>query len=303
MDCKKVVQLGCLDSDEAWNLFATKASLNGSADDAIRKVAAKIIRKCQGLPIAIVSLGSALKGKSCHEWKAAYRRLKDRRLTAIEDVNEENAYLCLEESFDYLKGMETKTCFLLCSLYPEDHEICVEDLVRYAWGLELYKGINSIEKVRIEVLASTEILKNSCLLLDCRRKGHVKMHDVVREVALWIASSRVEFSFASVGTLPMDESLKHFIAISFNTDQMDELPKGLVFPNLKFLLLGGTGEGLSSEFFEGMKALKACALDYLLISPVAFQFQMNLKTLKLRNCTFSDISMIGKLKTLEIFSL
>nr|KJB61497.1 hypothetical protein B456_009G361900 [Gossypium raimondii] len=306
MDCQKVVQLGCLDGDEAWNLFATKASLNGSADDAIRKVATKIIRKCQGLPIAIVSLGSALKGKSCHEWKAAYRRLKDRRLTEIEDVNEENAYLCLEASFEYLKGMETKTCFLLCSLYPEDHEICVEDLVRYAWGLELYKGINSIEKVRSEVLASTEILKNSCLLLDCRRKGHVKMHDVVREVALWIASSREEFSFASVGTLPMDESFKHFIAISFNTDQMDELPKGLVLPNLKFLLLGGTREGrmeTSSEFFEGMKALKACALDYLMISPVAFQFQMNLKTLKLRNCRFSDISVIGKLKTLEIFSL
>ncbi|KAA3453129.1 disease resistance protein [Gossypium australe] len=306
LDCQKVVQLGCLDGDEAWNLFATKASLNGSADDAIRKVATKIIRKCQGLPIAIVSLGSALKGKSCHEWKAAYRRPKDRRLTEIEDVSEENAYLCLKASFDYLKGMETKTCFLLCSLYPEDHEIYVEDLVRYAWGLELYKGINSIEKVRSEVLASIEILKNSCLLLDCRRKGLVKMHDVVREVALWIASSRGEFSFATVGTLPMDESFKHFMAISFNTDQMGELPKGLVFPNLKFLLLGRTGGGrmeTSSEFFEGMKALKACALDNILISPVAFQFQMNLKTLKLHYCRFSNISMLGKLKTLEIFSL
>ncbi|KAG8492798.1 hypothetical protein CXB51_010228 [Gossypium anomalum] len=200
-DCQKVVQLGCLDGDEAWTLFAMKASLNGSVDDAIRKVATKIIRKCQGLPIAIVPLGSALKG--CEE-------------------------------------------------------------------------------------------------------RHVKMHDVVREVALWIASSREEFSFASVGTLPMDESFKHFMAISFNTDQLGELPKGLVFPNLKFLLLGGTGKDrmeISIEFFEGMKALKACALDHQLISPIAFQFQMNLKTLKLRYSRFSDISMIGKLKTLEIFSL
>ncbi|PPS17186.1 hypothetical protein GOBAR_AA03399 [Gossypium barbadense] len=294
-DCQKVVQLGCLDGDEAWTLFAMKASLNGSVDDAIRKVATKIIRKCQGLPIAIVPLGSALKGKSCHEWKTAYRRLKDRRLTEIEDVNEENAYLCLEASFDYLKGMETKTCFLLCSLYPEDHEIYVEDLVRYAWGLELYKGINSIEKVRSEVLASIEILKNSCLLLDCEER-HVKMHDVRGE----------EFSFASVGTLPMDESFKHFMAIAFNTDQLGELPKGLVFPNLKFLLLRGTGKDrmeTSSEFFEGMKALKACALDHQLISRVPFQFQINLKTLNLRYSRFSDISMIGKLKTLEIFSL
>ncbi|PPR88661.1 hypothetical protein GOBAR_AA32026 [Gossypium barbadense] len=72
MDCQKVVQLGCLDGHEAWNLFAMKASLNGSADDAIRKVATKIIRKCQGLPIAIVSLGSALKGHPDASENAVY---------------------------------------------------------------------------------------------------------------------------------------------------------------------------------------------------------------------------------------
>ncbi|KAA3453079.1 putative disease resistance protein [Gossypium australe] len=302
MDCQNVVQLGCLDDDEAWTLFEKKAGLDGFSDDSIKTPAKKIVKKCGGLPIAIVPLASALKGKTHHEWQAAWRRLKDRRLTEIEDVNEENAYVCLEASFDYLKNMETRTCFLLCSLFPEDDEIYVENLVGYAWGLELYKGMDSIKDVRSEVLASIEILKNSSLLLDCGER-HVKMHDVVRQFALWIASSR-KISFGTVETLPMDESFKHYTAISFEIYQMDELPKGVVFPNLKFLLhVSDCFMETSSEFFEGMKALQVCALNHKLISLAAFQFHMNLRTLCLIDCQLSDISKLGKLKTLHILSL
>ncbi|XP_052486017.1 disease resistance protein At4g27190-like [Gossypium raimondii] len=127
MDCQNLVQLGCLNDDEARTLFEKKAGLDDFSDDSIKIRANQIGKKCGGLPIAIVPLGSALKGKTHYEWQAAYRRLKDRRLTEIEDVNEENAYVCLEASFDYLKNMETKTCFLLCSLFPEDDKIYVEN--------------------------------------------------------------------------------------------------------------------------------------------------------------------------------
>ncbi|TYI84775.1 hypothetical protein E1A91_D05G390400v1 [Gossypium mustelinum] len=304
MECRPVVQLHCLDDDEAWTLFEKKAGLDDFSDDSIKTPAKKIVKKCGGLPIAIVPLASALKGKTnCHEWQAAYQRLEGRRLTEIEDVDERNAYVILEASFDYLKDLMTKTCFLLCSLFPEDHEIYVEDLVRYAWGLKLCKCIDPIKYVRSEVFASIEIIKNSGLLLDCRER-HVKMHDVVRQFALWIASSRKEFSFGTVETLPMDESFKHYTAISFETDQTDELPKGVGFPYLKLLLRGGNRfMETSSEFFEGMKALQVCALKDQLISLAAFKFNMNLRTLCLIYCQLSDITMLGKLKSLHILSL
>ncbi|KAA3453078.1 putative disease resistance protein [Gossypium australe] len=313
MDCQNVVQLGCLDDDDAWTLFQKKAGLDDCSDDSIKTPAKKIVKKCRGLPIAIVPLASALKGKTHHEWQAAYWRLNARRLTEIEDVNERNAYKCLEASFNYLKNMETKTCFLWCSLFPEDDEIYVENLVGYAWGLELYEGMDSIKVVRSGVLASIETLKNSGLLLDCGER-HVKMHDVVRQFALWKASSR-KISFGTVETLPMDESFKHYTAISFEIDQMDELPKGVffpklklpkgvVFPKLKLLFLGGHRfMKTSSEFFEGMKALQVCALNKNFISLAAFQFHMNLRTLYLINCDLSDISMLTELKTLHILSL
>ncbi|TYJ39135.1 hypothetical protein E1A91_A04G045700v1 [Gossypium mustelinum] len=270
MDYRQVVQLDYLDNDEAWTLFEKKEGLDDFSDDSIKILANQNVKKCK----------SALKGKSYNEWQATYRRLEGRRLTEIEDVNERNAYKCLEESFDYFKYKETKTCFLLCSLFPEDYEIYVEDLVRYAWGLELYKGIESIKDVRSEVLASIEILKNSGLLLDYGER-HVKMHDVVRQFALWMASSRKEISFGTVGTLQMDESLKHYTTISFETNQMDELPKGVDFLNLKVLLLVGdyfmeTSLEISSEFFESVKALQVCALEDQLISLDVFKFNFNL---------------------------
>ncbi|XP_052486013.1 disease resistance protein At4g27190-like [Gossypium raimondii] len=230
MECRPVVQLDCLDDDEAGTLFEKKAGLDDFSDDSIKILANQIVKKCGGLPIAIVPLASALKGKTnCHEWQVAYQRLEGRRLTEIEDVDERNAFVILKASFDYLKDLMTKTCFLLCSLFPEDHEIYVEDLVRYAWGLKLCKCINPIKDVRSEVLASIETLKNSGLLLDCGKRN-VKMHDVVRQFALWIASSRKEISFGTIETLPMDESFKDYTAISFEANQTDELPKGMRFP-------------------------------------------------------------------------
>ncbi|KAG8492261.1 hypothetical protein CXB51_009941 [Gossypium anomalum] len=236
---KNVVQLDCLGDDEAWTLFKKKAGLNDFSDDSIKILANQIVKKCRGLPTVIVLLGSALKGKTHHEWQVTNRRLKDLRLTEIEDGNEENAYVCLEASFDYLKNMETKRCFLLCSLFPEDDEIYVENLVGYAWGLELYKGMDSIKDVR---------------------------------------------------------------TISFETDLTDEIPKGVGFPYLKLLLIGSFMK-ISSEFFEGVKALQVCALEDQLISLDAFKFNMNIRTLCLIDCELSDISMLGKLKTLHILSL
>ncbi|XP_022745268.1 uncharacterized protein LOC111295799, partial [Durio zibethinus] len=306
MDCQKTISLGCLDDHEAWNLFKAKAGLDNSSDEAFKHVASQVIKKCDGLPIAIVTLGSALKGKNHHRWEAAYWRLENRRLVDIEDMDQKNAYLVLEVSFDYLNDTETKMCFLLCSLFPEDYEINVEELVRYAWGLELCRGMGSIEAVRRVVLAAMGSLKDSCLLLNCGER-HVKMHDMVRDVALWIASRRKEFSFMIksevVEMWPKDESFEPYEAVSFKTSRIVELPKGLVCPNLKILLLGGDGNMITSiEFFEGMKALRACTLNSRLISPDAFQFQTNLRTLHLESCKLLDISVLGKLKKLEVLS-
>ncbi|MFQ6621001.1 hypothetical protein Gotur_002164, partial [Gossypium turneri] len=102
-------------------------------------------------------------------WKDARKKLERSGLTEIPSIQterEKNAYISLKISYEHLKDNMSQTCFLLCALYPEDDLINVEDLVRYAWGLNLYDKANSIEEMRIQVLEVIDYLKDSCLLED-----------------------------------------------------------------------------------------------------------------------------------------
>ncbi|XVF79132.1 hypothetical protein PTKIN_Ptkin14bG0195200 [Pterospermum kingtungense] len=171
MTCQVTVTLGVLDEDEAWTLFKEKAGLDEDKVDAEAiKKAKEVAKECNGLPVAIVTLATALRGtRTVMGWEVAHKKLESSRLMEIGNIEEEvdqNAYMCLKTSYDYLKKDTTKRCFLLCGLYPEDQSIDAEDLVCYAWALELYRNATSIEEVRFEVLEAIDHLKDSCLLLD-----------------------------------------------------------------------------------------------------------------------------------------
>lgn len=78
----------------------------------------------------------------------------------------------------------------MCSLIPEDYEISLEELVRYGTGLGLYADANTIEEARSQMRVMVNHIKASCLLLDSGNEKFVKMHDMVRDVALWIGSKK-----------------------------------------------------------------------------------------------------------------
>ncbi|OMO58916.1 Disease resistance protein [Corchorus capsularis] len=315
MGTQKMVRLDVLTEHEAWDLFQMNACLNNCTSSAIVEVAVEVAKECRGLPIAIVTLGRALRGGNLNEWKAACRKLKRSRLLDIENVEEEkNAYMCLKLSYDHLRRKETKICFLMCSLFPEDYIIPVEKLVEYAWGINLYKSVHSIEEVRSEVFAAIDNLKASSLLLDFHPsllldlKGFIMMHDMVRDVALWISSKEESFfmihSFSWLKEWPRNTSFEPCTAISLLRSSIESVPEGLVCPNLEILLLSGHDDlRISKAFFDGMKVLKVFALNGGFVEPEAFQSLTNLRTLQLKYCNFKDISSLGNLKKLEILKI
>ncbi|KAI9403449.1 hypothetical protein POPTR_001G423925v4 [Populus trichocarpa] len=258
MVCQQNVFLGLFSEKEAWDLFRINAGLD-DGDSTLNRVATDVARECHGLPIALVTMGRALRDESAVKWKRMSKQLKNSQFPDKEQIEEKNAYACLKLSYDYLKSKETKLCFLLCCLFPEDYNIPVEDLTRYALGYGLHQDGEPIEDARELVHVAIKDLKACCLLLGAETEEHVRMHDLVRYVAIQIASSK-EYGFMVLEKWPTSiESFEGCTTISLMGNKLAELPEGLVCPQLKVLLLEvDSGLDVPERFFEGMKEIEVC---------------------------------------------
>ncbi|KAK3198973.1 hypothetical protein Dsin_022388 [Dipteronia sinensis] len=208
----------------------------GNHSPTLDGIAKEVVDECNGLPLAIVTVGSLRREKDVDEWKVVCQKLRNSKLDDIENVDVD-VYACLKLSYDYLKGDE----ILLCSLFPEDHKIELEELVRYGLGLGLYQDADSIEEARIQLRVTINTLKAYCLLLDDGEGRFVKMHDVVRDVALWITSKGDNVFMVKTGRSlrewPKLEGLETCTAISLIDNNIQVLSNGLICPKLEILLL------------------------------------------------------------------
>ncbi|KAL7195443.1 hypothetical protein ACSBR1_035629 [Camellia fascicularis] len=208
MNAQEKFTVEVLTEEEAWNLFEEMAGISNdtchtSTDLYITQK--KVADECGCLPIAIVTVARALKHKDRHSWNSALLQLRKSMVKNIRGV-EEKVFKSLELSYNFLGSRERKECFLLCSLYAEDFNIPIEDLVRYGVGIEMFEGIDSVNEARDRVHAFVDDLKKGYLLMGVEEdEGCVKMHDVVRDVAISIAS-RKEHSFM----VRCDEALKEW---------------------------------------------------------------------------------------------
>ncbi|XP_031280934.1 probable disease resistance protein At4g27220 [Pistacia vera] len=225
------IQLNVLNEREGFTLLKKHASI-GDDHPALDDAAIGVSRECYGLPLALVAIGCAMKGKEINDWKVMSQKVKESKLEDILNVaGLKDIYACLRLSYDYLKDEKTKLCFFLCSLFPEDYIISLEQLVRYGVGLGLYQDADRIEDARNELLSTLNYLKPSCLLLDSGGEEFVKMHDMVCDVALWIASKRnnIFTSKSGMGLIEWsnEEGWKQYTAISSLASKIVELPTSL----------------------------------------------------------------------------
>nr|KYP43368.1 Disease resistance protein At4g27190 family [Cajanus cajan] len=322
MQCQSIIELDLLTDEESWTLFKKYANLTDDSLDVLKDVARKIADECKGLPIAIVTVGSTLKGKTFQEWKSALSRLEDSIPLDIPD-GLRTTHACLKLSYDNLKNELAKSLLLLCSIFPEDHEIDLEDLFRFGRGLGLNGIFGTMEKARIEIHVAVNILRDSCLLLRANKKEKVKMHDMVRDVALWIASEKGQAILASntmdPSKLVEDETIKDKKAIS-----LWDLENGLLLndqlncPTTEIILLHSQRVGfeVSNACLERSKMLKILALlqfgykcyffsfgFFSLSLPQSMKALKNLRTLCLRGFELGDISILESLQALEILDL
>ncbi|KAG0493816.1 hypothetical protein HPP92_004810 [Vanilla planifolia] len=192
MQARRKIKLECLNVEDAWRLFQEKVGEETlRAHARIPQLARRVAKECDGLPLALVVIGTAMSTKKTpKEWQNAITLLQKSRPYEIHGMDDK-ILPKLKFSYDNLADDTIRECFLLCSLWPEDFSISKTDLIECWMGHGLV-GEGKLENINEAYDSGHALiggLKAACLLEsgdDGERE--VKMHDVVRDLAVWIAS-------------------------------------------------------------------------------------------------------------------
>ncbi|XP_057550928.1 probable disease resistance protein At4g27220 isoform X1 [Amaranthus tricolor] len=329
MCCNYVVRLDVVTHVEAFALFCEYADLKDQKSNRLLTKAKIIVKECGGLPLAVVVVGSALRGKDLEDYEDALQKLSSSNFVNVESADSD-IYSCLKLSYDYLDDEDTKKCFLLCSVFPEDSTIMVKDLTRYAHGQWLFQNVNSFGEARMRIFASVRKLEDASLLTHVthvrRRKGNyfqnwpsMKMHDMVRDFAIWLAKENAAFFFVLAPSNDLQRKRMHENATALYLTKFDldhQFPTKLKCPNLKILIVTSHISISSLEIFQDNFLEVSNALQVLdirsyssmniMLPPILLENLNNLKTLCLSGewlSRYKDMSMLGTLKNLEILEL
>ncbi|XP_065622099.1 disease resistance protein At4g27190-like [Quercus suber] len=190
MDAQEIFSVGVLLNDEA-KYFFSKIVGDLAENLNFQSTMVEVVKECAGLPIAITTVANTLKNqKNPNVWKDALRQLKRANPTQIKGMHEK-VYSSIKFSYNFL-SKEAQSLFLFCSSFEEDMVIKIDLLWRYLVGLDFFEDVYKMEetlepnKVRNMVHTLVESLKDSCLLLEGYESGTFKMHDVIRDVAIYI---------------------------------------------------------------------------------------------------------------------
>ncbi|KAI4354360.1 hypothetical protein L6164_003230 [Bauhinia variegata] len=296
MECQRDFRLEPLDESETWRLFQVMAG------DVIEDIAIQVANQCKGLPVLILAVSRALKGKGIHAWKDALHRLRRVDNEDLRDIY----HSALELSYNGLDGNDVKKLFLLCGVLGPSAPISA--LLKYGIGLGIFKDVNTVENAGNRLHSMIDKLMASCLLLEDGKSSRlIKMHDNVCEVAVSIAL-KDERVFAIRCSELTEWPSERYTMIILRLCRIHKLPNELDNPELKLLYLNnGSNHFLKipNSFFEGLTNLEVLDLTCMNIPslPLSMSSLTKLKTLLMDRCTLGDMVALAALKNIEILSL
>lgn len=182
------IEVKCLAENDAWDLFQLKVGGHTSRSN-IQEVARKVAGRCHGLPLALNVLGRTMSfKKKVREWNDALQVLTSS--PPIDSAGKEDEVLpIIKYSYDSLKGEKLKSCFQYCALFPAGYMLSKDSLVDY-WEAEGLVGEYGGSIAKNQGYENINTLVRAGLLMESDdNTKFVQMHDVVRKMALWIASN------------------------------------------------------------------------------------------------------------------
>ncbi|XP_050226382.1 disease resistance protein RGA2-like [Mercurialis annua] len=222
------------------------------------KMSEEIVRKCKGVPLAVVTLGNLLFSiTSEHEWKS----IRDSEIWKLEQ-NEDDIMPAQKISYEQLPS-NLKRCFAYCSFFPKDYT-CDEFELIYFWmahGLLQCKNENEeLEDVGLRYfkeLCSRSFLQDFDLSIGVT----CKMHDLMHDLALSLTQK--ECSIVTSATQQIPENVRHLLFPNPNSlpENLPVILQGLDgVRTIKLFLSSGS---ISQSFIQTMYLPRFQFLRYL----------------------------------------
>ncbi|XP_037439050.1 disease resistance protein RGA5-like isoform X2 [Triticum dicoccoides] len=175
-----------LSEQNSRKLFSNRVF--GSKDDFpkhLEGVAAEILKKCRGLPLAIITIASLLatqRGLRKH-WESIRNSLGAQSATnpSLEEMNS-----ILNLSYTHLP-LHLQRCFLYLGMYPEDHIIWRDDLIKQWIAEGFVSYLHGLDLVDVGRSYFNELVNRSMILPSETKYGEVlscTVHDLMLDLIL-----------------------------------------------------------------------------------------------------------------------
>ncbi|KAH7690238.1 disease resistance protein RPS2 protein [Dioscorea alata] len=316
MESQKEIKIEGLTDEEAWSLFMEKVGGEDIISPEIKPIAEQVARECGGLPLALITVGCALrKEKQLPVWRNALHELKTSSTDQIKGMTK-YVFGSLKFSYNWLSSDKIRTCFLYCALYPEDYKILVDELIEYWMAEGLIDEEGSIQTEKDKGHAYLKELKAACMIESVHDDDdeYVRMHDLIRDLAINITKEQfmVKAGLQLKESPKEEEWVESLERVSLMRNYIEAFKGQPNCPRLSTLLVHNNHWGrvaFPDTFFKHMHNLRVLDLSQTRIEslPGSLSDLMNLHALILTNCSklklLPSLTKLHKLRQLKLGGL
>ncbi|XP_075644427.1 putative disease resistance protein RGA1 [Castanea sativa] len=205
-----------LNVKQSWLLFKQitfrKGQGQGTNNPRLEEIGKEIVRKCQGVPLAIKSIGNVLRlEKTEHKWSYVKNNILE-----IATQQKNDIFPILKLSYDHLPS-HLKSCFAFCFLFPKDYEIDKVTLIQLWIAQDFIRPSNKNQELEDVADEYFKDLLRRSFFEEVKVFGELKykMHDLIHDLAQLVAGE--ECTIITLDGNNFDEKTRH-MSIPFYID-------------------------------------------------------------------------------------
>uniref|UniRef100_A0A0E0HU28 NB-ARC domain-containing protein n=2 Tax=Oryza nivara TaxID=4536 RepID=A0A0E0HU28_ORYNI len=198
------IELGLLPNEDCWTLFRKKARVPTPVPPYVEVMRETIVEKCQGLPLAVKSLGYFLGRMRPTEWE---QNLHSNIWAEKDDRFPDNGVIANLKLSYYSMPCSLRLCFAYLSVFPKGSHIQKSSLIQQWIALGFIQPPESIPTEQYAEYCLQELIEmsflqnvNAATAMSARYtepQNVLKMHDIVHDLASVIAADEVCIFHAS----------------------------------------------------------------------------------------------------------